>query len=128
VPPYDVLVDLKQVYLEDSIVLDLCILPGRVELRCDVVLCEGHPSYHPRLAGEQYCYGSGRLIFDGVAEVSWQMAMTQPPRSPTGGVEDYGNIDVFTVDGDAYELLGGDFGRLHIRARSFALMLDAAAP
>jgi hypothetical protein len=113
---------LEQIYLEDSFVLGVEILPGTVRVRLDVVLREGHQSYVAPGADEQYCFRKGVLRLEEVAEVTWRMP-TGPPAIDASGDTDYGGIDSYEVDDSVHRIMG-EIGELSVTCGRYSLQLD----
>lgn len=111
---YPALPGLEHVYLEDSYVLDVDTRGGEVRVDLEAVVLPGHPAYQPPRAGEQYCYLAGVLRFTGARDVDLRRSGRSPSVDPDGST-DYGNVDVFRVDGEWFEL-HGDWGSLRLRA------------
>lgn len=105
---------LEHIYLEDSWVLKVMATPGSVEFLTEFVLTEEHPDYHPPRSGEHYCYETGLLTFSGWEDFSWTRGSDRPNADPDGTV-DYGNYDVFEIEGRQYSIVGG-FGKIRIVA------------
>lgn len=120
--PYYELAELAEVYLEDSFVLGVSIIPGLVEVRLDVVLREGHPEYRQPKESEQYCFRRSALRFEGVASVEWVMP-SGPPAIDASGDSDYGGIDSYQVEGNMHQLVG-EIGELKIICKRYRLLLD----
>ncbi|MBO0898428.1 hypothetical protein J1G42_00425 [Cellulomonas sp. zg-ZUI222] len=106
---------LRDLYLEDSWILDVVARPGIVELTADFVLLESHPLYRTPAAGEQYCYQRGTLRFAGVRSLSWEHQSEVCPAVDATGERDYGSIDTLDRSADTFTLIG-DFGRMVIDA------------
>jgi hypothetical protein len=109
---YHELEPIREIYLEDSWVLDVGADTAAVEFRIDFVLREQHPDYQAPKPNEQYCYRQGRLRFTSVRDVLWTRRGAPPARDATGEV-DYGNIDHLEFDGDRY-WLSGDWGEMEL--------------
>lgn len=105
---------LEHVYLEDSYVLDIDTRGGEVRVDLEAVVVPGHPAYRPPRAGEHNCYLAGVLRFTGARDVDLLRSGRAPSVDPDGS-PDYGNVDVFRVDGEWFEL-HGDWGSLRLRA------------
>ena len=110
--PYNELSGFKNVYLEDSYVLDIRISPRLVDFSLLVVLTEQHTLYTTPSATEQYCYRKAMLQFTNVELVTWMMKSLVPYTDAEGQI-DYGNIDEFFFDGKCYHL-SGDWGKLNV--------------
>lgn len=102
-------------YLEDSWVLEVCVIPGSLRIKLDVVLCEGHQDYTPPISGEQYCYRDGVILMDGISTLTWDTTSLSPAFDATGEM-DYGSIDTFEQRGEEYEITG-DLGVITLRSR-----------
>jgi hypothetical protein len=111
--PYYELAELAEVYLEDSYLLTVTVVPGLVELQLDVVLREGHPEYREPRESEQYCFRRGVLRFEGVEAVAWRMP----------GETDYGGVDSYRFDGRVHRI-AGDIGELTITCDPPQLVLE----
>lgn len=103
----------EDVYLEDSWVLDIAVLPGMVTLEVEAVLLESHPAYEQPRPGEAYCYRRGTIRFNGVAAVTWTGQGDVVPAVDASGEQDFGSVDAFEVSEGQY-VLEGDFGRLEV--------------
>src|SRR5262245_43579479 len=103
---------LAGVFLEDSYVLGISESSGQVVFRLDAVLTPEHPAYHSPHPGEQYRYAKGNLIFPDVTRVQW-LRRSGSHYTDASGEEDLGNIDILTVDGDAF-VAEGDWGAVRI--------------
>ena len=113
---------LEQIYLEDSFVLGVEVLPGTVKIQLDLVLREGHPSYVVPGAGEQYCFWKAVLKLEEVSEVTWHMPTGAPAIDASGDIE-YGGIDSYEVDGSVHRIVG-EIGVLAINCGWYSLHLD----
>lgn len=120
--PYENIVGLEGVYLEDSFVLAVSVKPKEVDFDVDLVLAETHPQYSSPRKGERYCYRRGRIRFLGTRQVSWRMGSVQAAYDATGEV-DYGGFDRFEVESDRYTV-SGDFGTLQIEAERCEVTLE----
>lgn len=116
--------NLSEIYLEDSWVLDVVAEPAVLRFKMELVLREGHPSYHPPKPGEQYCYLPGRLIFRQATSLSWEGPSVRPAVDATGEKE-YGSVDEFRVEAGGYRLIG-DFGDIHVTSAASEVSLDTA--
>ncbi|MCL4678123.1 MAG: hypothetical protein KJ017_05950 [Alphaproteobacteria bacterium] len=106
---------LSAYYFEDSFVLAITESQGRFEFEIEAVLTPEHKDYKNPKPSEQHCYKNIKLIFDEIERFTWEQTSFKGYRDASGEV-DYGSIDVFTFDGDSYEL-EGDWGKLKITAR-----------
>jgi hypothetical protein len=103
---------LAGIFLEDSYVLGISESSEQVVFHLDAVLTPEHSAYHSPRPGEQYCYANGRLVFPDVTRVVW-LKRNSSPYTDASGEEDLGNIDILTVDGDAFDT-EGDWGAVRI--------------
>lgn len=105
-------VEFKDVFLEDSFVVDIRESVAEVSFGVELVLCENHPMYRSPKIGEQYCYRKADIVFGNVCNVKW---LERSNRSfiDANGTMDYGNIDVFKFLSEGY-YLEGDWGRVVI--------------
>ncbi|MGO4589673.1 hypothetical protein [Paenarthrobacter sp. 2TAF44] len=113
---------LKGLYLDDSYVLDIRASRGLLAITVEFALAPEHTSYSPALAGEQYCYRQGVLVFEGVTELNWTGQLTSRPSQDPDGSIDYGNIDTLVIDGNHYTL-EGDLGTIELLAASIRVAL-----
>jgi hypothetical protein len=120
--PYYELAELAEVYLEDSYLLTVTVVPGLVELNLDVVLREGHSEYREPRKSEQYCFRRGVLRFEGVETVTWHMPEGKPARDASGET-DYGGVDSYSFDGRVHQITG-DIGELTITCGPPHLVLE----
>jgi hypothetical protein len=103
---------LAGVFLEDSYVLGISESPEQLIFHLDAVLTPEHSAYHSPRPGEHYCYAKGSLVFPDVTRVVW-LRRNSSHYTDASGEEDLGNIDILTVDGDAF-LAEGDWGAVRI--------------
>jgi hypothetical protein len=109
---YNVFPGLAGVFLEDSYVLGISESSEQVVFHLDADLTPEHPAYHPPRPGEHYCYANGRLAFPDVTRVIW-LSRSSSHYTDASGAKDLGNIDILTVDGDAF-FAEGDWGAVRI--------------
>ncbi|MFM6402486.1 MAG: hypothetical protein ACKPFF_37895 [Planktothrix sp.] len=108
---YSQISPLKDIYLEDSYVLDI---KDATTYELEVVLCESHPLYTPPLEGEQYCYKKCTLTFPNPTSSGLFLTHASPCVDPDGSL-DYGNIDVLHFDDEINEYyLEGEWGSSRI--------------
>lgn len=112
--PYYELSGFKDLYLEDSFVLDIEVHPGVVTIDLDAVLLESHPRYEVPPPDEQYCYRRAQIRFNHVRRLHWLNSGLKPARDASGDI-DYGGVDEFGLDGETYVVIG-NFGHLDIDA------------
>ncbi|MET3565947.1 hypothetical protein ABIC47_001432 [Leifsonia sp. 563] len=118
--PYSRLPGLEAIYLEDSWVLSIEVVPGRIEFELEAVLMRHHPEYRPPTPGQAHCYRPATLTFGDVSGVEW--SAMRPPTVDASGEIDYGNIDSLTRSGEHYDL-EGDWGEMRVQARTFGFAL-----
>jgi hypothetical protein len=85
---------LRNIYLEDSFVLDIVATPGHVVFRIELVLTPQHPAYAAPRPSEHHCYRRGELVFNQVRELLWTHSGLLPARDASGE-HDYGGVDIF---------------------------------
>ena len=103
---------LAGIFLEDSYVLGITQSSDQLVFRLDAVLTPEHPAYHSARPGEQYCYEKGSLVFPDITRVEW-LKRGNDHYTDASGEEDFGNIDVLTLDGNAF-VAEGDWGAVRI--------------
>jgi len=106
--------DFKNVYLEDSFVLEIDETDDELSFILEVVLTENHPLYTPPNSDKQYCYKKGEIVFQELQSVKWINRNTRPFIDANGS-EDYGNIDFFTLSPEGYHL-SGDWGEIVVKS------------
>ena len=111
---YTELPGFEHVYLEDSWVLGIEEGTGSLRFRLDAVLTPGHPRYAAPAAGEQHCYVSAVLAFDGVAEIRW-LSRSGEVAVDASGETDLGHVDSLVHDGDRFSI-EGDWGAVEVHA------------
>ncbi len=107
---------LAGLYLEDSYVMDIVQSDSEITFVLEAVLTPEHPEYHPPIAGEQYCYTDGDLVFGEVLGIEWVDRSFRKYKDATG-TEDLGNIDSLTNSEGIYSV-AGDWGNVRIRTNS----------
>jgi hypothetical protein len=107
---------LTDVYLEDSYVLAISEPGGQLVFELDAVLAPQSPEYHAPRAGEHYRYTNGRLVFPNATSINW-VTRTDGRYTDASGEEDLGNIDILTVDDEAF-VVEGDWGKVRILSGS----------
>lgn len=107
--------DFKNIYLEDSFVVDIVESDDQISFIVEMVLAEDHPMYSSPRAGERYCYKKGKILFEGLESARWLSRNIQPFTDADDN-EDYGNIDCFDLSSKGYHLLG-DWGEVILRSR-----------
>jgi hypothetical protein len=100
---------LRWVYLEDSWVIGIDVHDGVARLELEAVLTEDHPAYHPRRAGEQYCYQRLVVVVTGVTAY---VPSGRPPNIDPDGSLDYDNVDAFIDVGNHLWHIEGGWGAI----------------
>jgi hypothetical protein len=95
-----------------SYVLGISESAEELVFHLDTVLTPTHSAYHSPRPGEHYCYANGRLVFPDVTSVEW-LRRNNSHYADASGEADLGNIDILTVDGDAF-VAEGDWGAVRI--------------
>jgi hypothetical protein len=119
--------DLREVYLEDSWVLELTSADRSVRFVLDAVLTPNHRGYRRPEPGEHYCYRRAILAVISEQPINFEPSKTPAARDATGEL-DYGNIDSFVpVDWDGHPAwqLSGDWGTALIRRPEVTLVFGA---
>ena len=112
----------KDVYLEDSFVLDIHESDKELSIFIEAVLTERHPLYSKPNKNEQYCYKKCKIIFTNCSSINWITKNIIPTTDADGSI-DYGNVDRFVLTNDQYEL-SGDWGEVHIDSPSVDLLCE----
>ena len=102
----------ENVYLEDSFVRDIREELNEVVFEIDAVLRESHNLYEEPQFDEEYCYRKAEIIFTDVQCIEWKNRRMQKFSDVKSEI-DYGNIDEFYLDDQAYHL-SGDWGDVKI--------------
>lgn len=104
---------LKDVYLEDSYILDIDDTNSNYfEMKLELVLKESHPLYSTPLKEEQYCYVDALISFFNIRSVKWNEKNIN--NSQLKKVEgDYGNVDSFLIDQNKIKIFG-EIGNVEI--------------
>lgn len=110
---YSSMLQFRDVYLEDSFVLDILAEQKRIEFSLEAVLTENHPLYKEPLENESYCYQKAKLIFTDFDSAEW-LEKNNNCFTDASDEIDYGNIDFFNI-GKGFFDLGGDWGHLAIK-------------
>lgn len=103
---------LAGVYLEDSYVLAISETEGQLTFDLDAVLTPESRAYRAPRPGEPYCYAYGTLVFPNVTGIEW-VKRSDARYTGASGEKDLGNIDILTVDQEAF-VAEGDWGRVRI--------------
>jgi len=110
--PYYELPKLRDLYLEDSYVLEIQQYDKYIDFFLEAVLTEEHPLYKSPLPNEQYCYKNIKLRFSNFDKAKW-IEKTNVSNIDINGEIDIGNIDCF-YQSDNYFYLEGEWGKLKI--------------
>lgn len=114
--------EFKDIYLEDSFVVDIVESDDQIIFCLEVILSEKHKHYHIPKQGEKYCYRRGLLKFQQLECVKWR-SKKLGSKANNRNSGDIGNIDVFKREGDFYQL-SGDWGEVYINSVKPVLELD----
>ena len=109
---YKIFPGLAGVFLEDSYVLGISESSEQLVFHLDAVLTPEQSAYHSPRPGEHYCYANGSLVFPNVTRVVW-LRRNSSHYTDASVEEDLGNIDILTIDGDAF-VAEGDWGAVRI--------------
>lgn len=112
---YEHMAQLALYYFEDSFVLAITEHQQKFEFEIEAVLTPEHKDYKSPEPPSLHRYKKIKLIFGDIQRLAWEKTSFKGYSDANGEV-DYGNIDVFTFDGDSYEL-EGDWGKVKITAR-----------
>ena len=113
---------LRNVYLEDSYVLNIIEEADSVAFEMEFVLTEGHSLYHSPKPSEQYCYRKGRLQFLSCASAELKLS-NQRPSTDANGETDLGNIDTFEKVSETH-VLQGCWGKLEVNCNKLEIEFD----
>ena len=116
------LTGLENIYLEDSYVLGIKT-DTSIEFFLEAILTENHPLYTSPLPEEQYCYRKITLKFPHPQTYNLTLNKMLPIVDPDG-TWDYGNIDEFFLENEAYHLIG-EWGELTIVSDSPIIEFDS---
>lgn len=116
---------LRDLYLEDSYVLEIIEDPPDLSFQMEFVLREGHPEYQAPRPNEPYCYRRGTLIFRDLSELRW-LARNDVLSFDATGERDLGNIDQLYCE-DGYYTASGDWGRVTFRAQQVLIKMPLRA-
>lgn len=111
---------LRNIYFEDSYVIAINESEGDLIFYLEAVLSETHPYFKTPKLGEQYRYKQAILSFVGVSpngRLVWNLNASESIIKE----RDYGNIDIFRVDGDVYTLCG-DWGELEFKYKGLDIV------
>ena len=112
--------EFRDVYLEDSFVLDIREGIKSIEFDMEIVLTETHSLYSDPPFGTQYCYRNGLIRFNRPARSDWQRSLLVPAVSADNSL-DYGNIDNLSKLNNVYHL-EGEWGKMSLAADSIELI------
>lgn len=119
--------DLRDVYLEDSWVLDVSARARSIRFKLDAVLTPDHTRYSPPGPSEQHCYRKATLTIASDDPIQFEPSDSPAAHDATGEA-DYGSIDTFVpVDwaGHPAWQLSGEWGTVLVRRPTVALAFDA---
>lgn len=113
---------LKDIYLEDSYVLEIIEQLDKIVFKMDFVICESHPFYKVPKKNERYCYHLGEIVFSKLEKISWIEKNTKNYSYDANNEKDLGNIDCFNYDSNTYNL-EGSWGELQIKCNTIQVIL-----
>lgn len=99
---------LRNIYLEDSYVIDIKETESCIIFYMVFVLKPAHSCYSEPLSNEQYCYKNGAIEFIDCSSINW-ISRTKQAFIDRNKNVDQGNIDTFIRKG-AINYLEGDWG------------------
>ena len=105
----------KNIYLEDSFVLEINEVSNSFVFKVEVVLTENHPLFENPKFGEKYCYKDAFILFSNPTLIRWDLKNLGFVSSDANNESDLGNIDVFYKDENGY-YLEGDWGKVLIKS------------
>ena len=114
--------DLRNIYLEDSFVLNIAEKNSEIKYDVEFVLTENHPLYSEPLETEMHCYRKGVLLFKGVSSVIWENRVDKHFVDKNDEI-DYGNIDCFSFSEQNFNL-SGDWGVISFQADSVNVVMS----
>ncbi len=121
--PYHEAYDLlRNVYLEDSYVLDIVEESDSIVFEMELVLRKGHSLYHLPKPSEKYCYKKGALRFLSCSSKKLELS-NQRPSVDASGETDLGNIDWFEKISET-AFLEGCWGKLEVNYGKFEVEFD----
>ena len=123
---HEAFIQLAEVYLEDSWVLDITKNDDLVLFEMDFVLTERHNYFHPPKSGEQYCYRKGSLFFSSFSSAVLKLSNEKPSIDANGEI-DLGNIHSFTAVNRKVSL-EGDWGTLKVDRPKVTVKFDSEEP
>jgi hypothetical protein len=102
----------KNIYLEDSFVISIEESENFLSFTVEMVLTEQHDFFSAPNMDEQYCYKTGKIIFEELKFIDW-VRRSKLNFTDANGHKDFGNIDFFILDKKGYRLTG-DWGEVVI--------------
>lgn len=113
---------LKDLYLEDSFVLEIIELSDKLLFKMEFVLCESHQLYHDPKENERYCWHLGEIVFSNIESINWIERNPDKFSIDANNEIDYGNIDTFDFEENTYNL-AGDWGLVEIKCMELLVYL-----
>lgn len=111
---YNFIEGFKNIYLEDSFLLDVKEDSNSISFFVEAALLNGHELYHNPLKGEAHCYKKCEIKFPEVKMVNWVKKFFEPVQGCDEEI-DYGNIDNFTFSEAGYHI-SGEWGDVLIKS------------
>ena len=109
----------KNIYFEDSYVLNIIEGTDLLEFRIEAVLTEQNPYYSLPKKDEQYCYKKIAIQFSQIVKKEWVIKNLKYSED-INGERDLGNIDSFTIDDNTYDIQGA-WGHIIIESTQVAV-------
>ncbi len=117
---HDKLDILKDIYLEDSFVIEIKEKDNYIKFLVELVLTEEHELFDTPGEDEQYCYKKASMIFKNIESLVW-LEKKDYINSSMQVSGDMGNIDIFKVKGNEF-MLYGDWGKVKITSSDPIIM------
>ncbi len=112
--------DFRNIYLEDSFVLEIIETSILLSFKIEFVLGEQHLLYKKPNINEAYCYCLGYMKFINPTNVKWEKKNFDFTSIDANGEKDLGNIDLFYKENDFY-FLEGDWGKVSLQCEQIEL-------
>lgn len=106
-------VNLRNLDLDYSYVVEIAISPGQVDLVVDLV----------RFPPKDLVFDKRRIRITGFRDVAW--SGWGPPAGNADGTIDWGSVDEITL-GDGLTVLTGDFGTVRLSGGAHVIEMDSA--
>lgn len=104
----------KDVFLEDSFVLEIKETSESIVFTIETILTKNHSLYEDPKPEEFYCYKKAQIQFLNLSSVDWIKKNLNFISSDANNQSDLGNIDSFYYKNKTYHL-EGDWGEVEIK-------------